>query len=116
MSSAVSCWWTPEDERPMRIRKLRPGMEKVDLRVRVLNLREPREVTTYTGVKHRLVEGEVEDETGRTVLTVWNDLIEQLDGVEIGDVVELRNCFITSFQGVIHINVGRDSEIVKPDE
>ena len=90
-------------------------MEKVDLGVKVLKLEEPRKVTTYTGVEHVLVEGEVEDETGRAVLTVWNETIRQLEGVEVGGMVELRNCFITSFQGVIHVNVGRDSEIIKPD-
>lgn len=99
----------------MKIRDLRPGMEKVDLKIRVIGLEEPRHVTTYTGVEHVLVEGEIEDETGGSVLTVWNDLIRQLNGVEIGSTVELRNCFITSFQGVLHVNVGRDSEIVKQD-
>lgn len=99
----------------MKIGALRPGMEKVDLGVKVLKLEEPRKVTTYTGVEHVLVEGEVEDETGRAVLTVWNETIRQLEGVEVGGMVELRNCFITSFQGVIHVNVGRDSEIIKPD-
>lgn len=99
----------------MKIGALRPGMEKVDLRVKVLKLEEPRKVTTYTGVEHVLVEGEVEDETGRAVLTVWNEMIRQLEGVEIGGMAELRNCFITSFQGVIHVNVGRDSEIIKQD-
>lgn len=99
----------------MKIRDLRPGMEKVDLKVRVIQLKEPRHVTSYTGVEHVLVEGEVEDNSGRAVLTVWNDLIRQLEGVEIGGTVELRNCFITSFQGVLQVNVGRDSSILKPD-
>jgi len=99
----------------MKLKDLRPGMEKVDLVVRVIGLEEPRKVTSYTGVEHVLVEGEVEDETGRMVLTVWNDLIEQLEGVEIGGMVELRSCFITSFKGVLHVNVGRDSGIVKLD-
>lgn len=94
---------------------MRPGMENVDLRVRVIKLEEPRRVTSYTGVEHVLVEGEVEDETGRAVLTVWNDMIGQLEGVEVDGKAELRNCFITSFQGVIHVNVGRGSEIIKPD-
>ena len=100
----------------MNIGELRPGMENVDLKVRVLRLDEPRKVTTYTGLEHVLVEGEVEDETGRTVLTVWNEMIGQLEGVETGGMMELRNCFITSFKGVIHINVGRGSEIINPDQ
>ena len=97
----------------MKISELRPGMEKVDLSIRVIRLKEPRKVTSYTGVNHVLVEGEVVDDTGRMVLTVWNDLIGQLEGVEIGDKLKLRNCFITSFQGVLQVNVGRDSEIIK---
>lgn len=97
----------------MKIGELRPGMEEVDLMVRIIRLDEPREVTTFTGVKHVLVEGEVEDETGRAVLTVWNEMIPHLEGAAVGGVVELRGCFITSFQGVIHVNVGRGSEIIK---
>lgn len=97
----------------MKLKVLRPGMENVDLRVKVLRLDEPREVTTNSGIVHVLIEGEIEDETGRMDLTVWNDLIEQLKGIEVGDIVELRNCFVTSFQGVLSVNVGRDSEIVK---
>jgi len=97
----------------MKIRNLRPGMENVDLKVRLVRLDDPRNVTTYTGIEHVLVEGEVEDTSGVAALTVWNDAIDQLDGVEIGSTVELRGCFITSFKGVIHVNVGRGSEIIK---
>jgi len=102
-----------EDKIPMKIGVLRPGMEHVDLEVRVLQLDEPRKVTSYTGVEHVLVDGEVDDETGRATLTVWNESIQQLDGVEVGGMVELRNCFITSFQGVLQVNVGRGSEVIK---
>jgi replication factor A1 len=98
----------------MKLNGLRPGMEKVDLRVKVLRLKEPRRVTTNTGITHVLVEGEVEDETGKLGLTVWNELIEQLKGIDAGSTVDLRNCFITSFRGVLSVNVGRDSKIEKP--
>ena len=97
----------------MKLKELRPGMEKVDLRVKVLRLDEPRQVTSNSGITHTLVEGEVEDETGRMGLTVWNDLIEQLTGIEEGSTVDLLGCFITSFKGVLSVNVGRDSEIIR---
>jgi len=95
----------------LRIRELRPGMEGVDMRVRVIKLQSPRRVTTRRGLEHLLVEGEVEDETGRAVINIWNESIGQLENVQEGSVVDLKNCFITSFQGVIHINIGRESEI-----
>ncbi len=90
-------------------------MEGVNLRVELLRLDDPRQVTTNYGVTHTLVEGEVEDETGKMDLTVWNEQIKRLVGLKVGDVFEVRNCFITSFQGVLSVNVGRDSEIVQPE-
>jgi ssDNA-binding replication factor A large subunit len=99
----------------MKLKDLRPGMENLDLIVKVLRLDDPKEVETNYGVTHTIVEGMVEDEYKKMKLTVWNELIPQLKqvGVEIGDDVELRNCFITSFKGDLSVNVGRDSEITR---
>lgn len=104
--------WTVGDSKPVKIGSLRPGMEHVDLNVRVVKLNESRKVTTNTGVEYILVDGQVEDKTGRADLTVWNDSIKQLDRVDVGSEVELKDCFITSFKGVLQVNVGRDSEII----
>lgn len=95
----------------MKLNELRPGMENVNLRVAILELKKPRKVTTNYGITHVLVEGEVEDDTGRMGLTVWNEQIGQLKNVEEGNIVDLENCFVTSFKGVLSVNVGRDSEI-----
>ena len=88
-------------------------MENVDLRVKVLRLDHPKEIDTSYGFTHTLVEGKVEDQSGSMKLAVWNELIDQMKlvGVETGDIVDLNNCFITSFKGVLSVNVGRDSEI-----
>ena len=88
-------------------------MEKVNLEVIVLKFETPREVTTYTGLKHMLVEGTITDSSGTMNLTVWNDKIELLNEINPGDQVKLTNCFITSFKGVLSVNVGRDSELNK---
>ena len=97
----------------MKLNKLRPGMENIDLSVEILSIGEPREVETYTGLKHTLVEGEVKDDTGTMGLTVWNESISELEKVKSGDKAKLVNCFITSFKGVLSINVGRESQIEK---
>lgn len=100
----------------MNIKDLRPGMEGVDLKVSILRLEEKREVTTHSGITHVLVEGEVEGDSGRIRLTVWNESIEQLMNVNLGDRLELKNCFITSFKGVLSVNVGRDSKVLQLEE
>ena len=100
----------------MKVKDLRPGMEGVDLEVSILRLEAQRDVTTHSGITHVLVEGEVEDDSGRIKLTVWNDSIEQLMNVNLGNMLELKNCFITSFRGVLSVNVGRDSKLLQIDE
>jgi replication factor A1 len=97
----------------LRLADLRPGMEHMDFRVRVTKLNEVRKVKTYSGLEHILMEGEVADDSGNVSFTVWNEKIAELEGIEIGDLVEMKNCFITSFRGIIQINVGRDSSVIK---
>jgi len=86
-------------------------MENVELVVELISLEEPREVKTYSGLEHTLVEGIVSDGSGEMGLTVWNEKIEELEGIEAGDALRLVGCFITSFKGELSVNVGRDSGI-----
>jgi ssDNA-binding replication factor A large subunit len=88
-------------------------MEDVALDVELLSLGEPREVETYTGLKHRIVEGVVRDSSGSMGLTVWNERIEELDGVKLGDRLTLAGVFVSSYKGELSVNVGRDSSISK---
>lgn len=97
----------------MKLNELRPGMEHIELNVEIVSIGEEREVETYSGLKHTLVEGEVKDETGTMGLTVWNESISELEKVKPGDKAKLINCFITSFKGVLSVNIGRESKIEK---
>ncbi|MCJ7731257.1 hypothetical protein MUP51_02975 [Candidatus Bathyarchaeota archaeon] len=97
----------------MKLNELRPGMENIELIVEIISIGEPREVETYSGLKHMLVEGEVKDDTATMGLTIWNETIEELKTVKPGDEAKLVNCFITSYKGVLSINIGRESKIEK---
>ena len=88
-------------------------MEELDLEVTIVSFEKPREVETHRGFKHLLVEGVVEDDVTTRELTIWNESIDYLKAVKPGDKVKLINCFITSFKGILSINVGRESRIEK---
>jgi len=90
----------------VKISELRPGMDGVYLLVRVVRLESPKEVQTRRG-RHVVVEGVVEDESGSMELRVWDDAVEQLSDVDVGDLVEVGNGFVTSYKGVWRLNVGR---------
>lgn len=96
----------------MKIKDLKPGMEGVNLEVKVLKLEKPRKVKTYTGIEHTLLEGEVEDDTGRALINFWNERIDEINGIEVNTRIKILNCFITSFKGILQINVGRESKII----
>lgn len=98
----------------MNLSDLRPGMEDKDIEVEIVELQEPRVVESNTGFEHTIVEGSIRDDTAQLDLTVWNEKIEEeLDGINEGDKVILKNTFITSFKGELAVNVGRESNITK---
>ena len=88
-------------------------MENLTLEVELTSVEEPREVQTYTGTKHTLVEGTVKDVSGSLGLTVWNEKISELGGVKPGEMLRLVGVFITSYKGELSVNVGRGSSVEK---
>ena len=97
----------------MKLSELRPGMEKLELTVDLLSLENPKEVETYSGLKHTIVVGRVTDGTDKLEFTVWNESIEKLEEIKPGDKLKLVNAFITSYKGELSVNVGRGSEIIR---
>ncbi len=88
----------------MKISELKPGMKRVDLTAKVLELSEPREVTTRTGEQSRVATAVVTDDSGTMKLTLWN---EQIDQVKVNNSVTIENGYVTSFRGETQLNVGR---------
>jgi len=91
------------------LKELRPGMEHLDFKVKMSKIIGIRNVKTFSGVEHRILEGVLENESGSIGFAVWNEKIELFTNLSEGDKIELRDCFITSFKGVLQVNVGRDS-------
>lgn len=57
----------------MDICDLKLGMDHVNMKVRVSNISESKQITTGTGVEHEIAELEVQDETDSITLVLWND-------------------------------------------
>jgi len=85
-------------------------MNNVNIKVKVLSISEPKQVTTGTGIEHEILEAKVEDETGSIVLVLWDEKIILL---KVGDALQIENGFVTSFKGEWRINVGKYGEVAK---
>jgi len=89
---------------------LKPGMDHVNIKVKVLKTSEPKQIITGTGIKHDILEAEVGDETGAIMLVLWN---EKILTVKVGDTLQIENGFVSSFKGKWRINIGKYGNITK---
>jgi len=88
----------------MPISELKPGMKRVDVTAKVLDISEPRNVTTRSGDESRVTDAMISDDSGTVKLVLWN---EQIDQVAVNDTVTIKNGYVTSFRGEVQLNVGR---------
>lgn len=91
-------------------------MKNVDLTVKVVGIREEREVTSRKdGQTHRLVEVLVGDESGTVILSLWDERANQ---VKEGDVLKIENGYTTVIRGHLRLNVGKygKMEVLSPEE
>lgn len=83
-------------------------MNRVEMRVKVLEVSGVKEITTSEGVKHRIAEFKVGDETGTMTLVLWD---EKVASFRVGENLQIGNAFVTSFKGSWRINVGKYGEV-----
>lgn len=98
----------------MKIAELRPYSKKVDLTIKVIEKNEPREVTSkLDSSSHSVTEALVGDESGTALLTLWDNVIEQ---VEVGKVYKISNAYTSLFKNSLRINIGRYGKIEESKE
>jgi len=93
----------------IKVQDLKPGMNNVNIIVRVLDVSEPKKVMTRSG-ERTISEAIVGDETGKVKLTLWG---KASGSVSKGDVIEIRGAWTTSFKGYVQLNVGGSKSIKK---
>jgi len=73
--------------------------------VKVVSKGQPREtVSRRDGSTHRVVDALVGDETGSVFLTLWDD---NIDKVNEGDTINVKNGYVSLFRGSMRLNIGR---------
>ena len=90
-----------------KIANLREGMSNIDLLVRVLQV-FPQKEFEKAGKKGTLCNLVVGDETGEVRLTLWHGDVKKLaeKNVKRGDVLLLKNCFVSSFNQKKQVGLG----------
>jgi len=92
----------------MKIKELKPGMNNVNIKAKISELREPREVMTKFGSATTLTEIILEDDSGSIKLTLWG---KQADGLEQDQEVEIVGGFTKEFREETQLGIGRSGSI-----
>ncbi len=92
----------------MKISELRIGTTGIDLQAKVTDVSEPREVRTKFGYSTRVASATIEDDSGTISMTLWGN---QIDQINVGDTVEIKDGYIREFRGELQLNIPRKGEI-----
>jgi len=92
---------------PIDVIQLKPGMENVTVRVRVLNTTQPRTIETKKGTR-TISNAIVGDSTGRVEAVLWG---EKAATLKAGDVVEIKGAWVTEYRGKVQLNIGKGTSI-----
>ena len=90
------------------IGNLKAGMNRVNLKAKVLEVTKPRQVFTRYGNYASLAKAVIEDGTGKIKLCLWND---QIDAVSAGNTVQIENARISMFKGERQLSLGKTGTV-----
>ena len=89
----------------MKVSELGPYSKQVNATVKVVQKGEAREtVSRQDGTTHRVLDALVGDDSGAIYMTLWDD---NIDKVNEGDTVNVKNGYVRPFKGSMRLNIGR---------
>jgi hypothetical protein len=90
------------------IRDLKFGMNRINLKARVIEIPKPKSIYTRFGNFAMVTNAKVTDETGIIQLPLWN---QQIDTVAVGDTIQVENARVVSFRGERQLRIGRGGQL-----
>ncbi|MBI4159235.1 DNA-binding protein [Candidatus Woesearchaeota archaeon] len=86
-----------------KISEIKPRQGKIEVEGKIISKEEPRTFQKF-GQTGRVCNAELEDDSGKIKLTLWND---EVDAVKVDDNVKITNGYCNEFQGEKQLTAGR---------
>jgi replication factor A1 len=93
----------------VKIAELQPGQGSVEVEAVIKELEETKTFNKY-GKELRLRSAVIEDDSGATKLTLWND---DVDKFGVGERIKVVNGYVNEFQGEKQLTSGKFGKIEK---
>lgn len=96
-----------------KIKDLNPYSRRVNVLGKVVEVGQPKEITTRFGEGKSVTEVVIGDETGKITLSLWGD---QVSKVESGKILYIDNGYISLVRGHMRLNVGKYGNLNDSEE
>ena len=93
-----------EDVYKVKISDIEDGDSEINVEGEVTEKSYAREVRSKYGRVLMVADATLKDETGKIVLTLWNEQVRQ---VMVGDKVKIENGYAKSFRNVLQLSTGK---------
>lgn len=91
-----------------RIKNLKAGMKRINVKARVLEIPKSKIVYTRFGTTAYVSNALVADETGSIRIGLWN---QQISNISEGDLINIKNGKVASFRGERQLRIGRHGSL-----
>jgi replication factor A1 len=94
--------------RHFKIKDLKAGMKRINLKARVLAISKPQLALTRYNDYVMFANATLTDETGTIKLTLWNSRTSNLS---INNIIEIENANVAAYRGELQLRMGRNSKL-----
>ncbi len=100
------------------IANIKDGMNDINLAARILDIADVRTFQNKKGGTGKVCNITIGDETGKIRMTLWNEKVELLEGLEVDDNIEIVGGYskVNNFNDQVEVQVGNNSSIRKTDK
>ncbi len=102
------------EQEKLNIENITPGMQNADLTGKITRIFPVNEFKTDKA-EGRVANIIIADKTGSIRLSLWNDEIDKLENISVGDVVRVHG-FVRDNRGQAEIRLGRRGSIAKTED
>ena len=93
----------------MKISELKSSDKNIEVKAKVTDITEPKEITTKFGTNIMLSVATLDDGSGKTIkLSLWAD---QAKGVAKGKKLDIKGAFVREFKGELQLSLMKTGSI-----
>ena len=87
----------------MKASDVKPGMQRMELELTIVEMEAPRTYTKRDGREGRVASAIGEDDSGRIKVSLWD---ADVDRVKVGNKIKITNGYSRSFRDEVQVSAG----------